>query len=148
MREIAEKIFGTSVDPTQIPITEESADKLNKLTSHWLKYRLDENRNPLSWVVVVPTTKEIAARFLRGEITERQILEEAIPLDKYSALYLCSAITIPENRGKGLASELIKEAIHEIPKTDDYILFAWPYTKEGEMFIKKMQKDGLKIEVK
>ena len=33
MREIAEKIFGTSVDPTQIPITEESADKLNKLTA-------------------------------------------------------------------------------------------------------------------
>lgn len=148
MSEIAEKIFVTQDDPNQIPITQESKDKLDKLTPHWLKYRLDENNNPIAWVVVVPTTKEIAQRFLNGSITEKQILDETAPMDKYSALYLCSTITIPEHRNKGLATELIKEAIYNISKTDDYILFAWPFSIEGTGLIEKLNNEGFDIKIR
>ena len=140
MDKIAEEIFGTQKDSAQIPITHESGEKLDKLSPHWIKYRLDDNGEPISWVVVVPTTKEIANRFLRGEITEKEILDLGTPQKNYSALYLCAAITIPEYRKKGFALELLQEAIGSIPTTEDCVLFAWPYSKEGEGVINKLEQ--------
>ena len=137
---IAERIFGTQHDPDQIPITKESGEKLEKLTSSWVKYRLDKNGDPISWVIFVPTTKEIANKFIKGEITERQVLDMTVPQEDYSALYFCAAVTIPEYRRKGLAIELVKEVIHDIPTTSDYLLFAWPYSKEGRSLIEKLEQ--------
>lgn len=139
MNQIAEEIFGTHEDPNQIQIKRESAEKLDSLTKDWLVYELDKSENPISWIVVVPTTKEIAEKFLHKEITERQLLEMTSPQKEYSALYLCSAITVPEHRRQGLAEKLLKEAINKIPKTNNCILFAWPFSEEGNHLIKKMQ---------
>lgn len=137
---IAENIFGTQHDSDQIPITKESGEKLEKLTPHWIKYRLDQNGDPIAWSVIVPTKKEIAEKFIRGEITEKEILNSTSLQEKYSALYLCAAITISEYRRRGLAIELILENIKAIPKTSEYILFAWPYSQEGRLLIEKLEK--------
>ena len=38
---IAEEIFGTENDPSQIPVTKESGDKLERLTPNWIEYQFD-----------------------------------------------------------------------------------------------------------
>lgn len=141
MDAIAERIFGTEENPDQIPITVESGEKLDELTSHWIKYRLDEKGDPIAWAVVVPTTRELAESFVYGEITERQLLDLTIPEERYSAIYLCAAITLPEHRRKGLGLQLFEEAIANIPTTDDYVLFVWPVGDGGRELAQKVAQD-------
>ncbi len=131
MAEIAEGIFGTEADPDQIPITDESRAKLDTLTPHWFRHRLDESGEPIAWVVVVPTDRDLAEAFLRGEIPERALLDRAEPRERYDALYLCAAITVPGHRRKGLATTLFQEALEAIPHTEDCLLFTWLYSEDG-----------------
>jgi GNAT superfamily N-acetyltransferase len=128
---IAEEIFGSEYSPDHIPITVESGEKLDTLTSHWIKYRLDEKGDPIAWAVVVPTTKELAQKFISKEITEKELFDLTTPQQKYSAVYLCAVVTIPEYRRKGLGWQLLKEAVEAVAKTEDYILFVWPVGKGG-----------------
>jgi hypothetical protein len=149
MDKISEEIFGTEKDPTQIPITHESGEKLEKLSPNWINYRLDDKGEPVSWVVVVPTTREIAEKFLSNEITEKEILDLSSPQDHYSGLYLCAAVTVPEYRRMGLAIKLMQETIESIPTTEDCLIFAWSYSSEGGMLINKLEKVlGKKINTK
>lgn len=146
---IAESIFSTESDPDQIPIGAGSGEKLDLLTSHWIKYQLDVQGNPIAWVVVVPTTRELALQFIGGDITEKELLELTTPQNAYSAIYLCAAITLPAYRRKGLASRLFKEAIESIPKTRDYLLVAWPVRSGGvELSRKVAQEVGHELLIK
>ena len=146
---IAEEIFGTENDPSQIPVTKESGDKLERLTPNWIEYELDEKGDPISWVIILPTTKELAEKFLDKEITERELLDLTKWQEKYSVIYLCAAITILEYRRKGLALKLFKQAIAKIPKIEDYMLFAWPIGEGVEGLNKKLENDlGKKILVR
>lgn len=64
-------------------------------------------------------------------------------------LYICSAFTVQEYRNKGLALNLLKEAIDRITKHRKFELFAWPYSKEGENLIERLGKElNLKILLK
>lgn len=148
MNAVAESIFGTQQDPDQIPITHESAEKLDTLTPDWWTYKLDENGEPISWIILIPTTKELAKKFLAKEITERQLFEMTQPQEKYSAVYLCSAITVPEHRRKGLAMQLTKEGLDKIPKTDDCLLFSDPFSTEGAAVLEKAKSLGVHIEIR
>lgn len=148
MMKIAEEFYGTETDLTQIPVGKESGEKLWRLHPNSELAKI-ENGEPLSWVVVVPTDSDLADQFLRGEITERELLNLTEPKDTYEALYLCSAFTIPKERGKGYALALLQEAIEKIPHIPNVKLFAWPYTPEGEGLIKKLEnKIGQTIELK
>ena len=141
MNRVAEEIFGTAHDPEQMPVTQASRDKLNALTPNWLAYETDAAGNPISWVVVMPTERELAARFLNKEITERELLDLSKPEAVYGALYLCSAITVPAHRGRGLATRLLKEVIEKIPLAPDAMLFAWPTTDLGRRLAKSLAAD-------
>ena len=77
---------------------------LDRLTPDWLVYEADDRGNPITWVIVMPTQRELAERFLRKEVNERELLDLTKPEAKYGALYLCSAITVPEHRGEGRGS--------------------------------------------
>jgi hypothetical protein len=144
-RAIAEQFFGTANDPDQIPITEESFHKLQKLHPKTMLYRL-ENSEPISWVIVLPTSEALANQFLKGEITERELLNLSEPMVRYEALYLCSAFTVSEHRKKGLAIQLLKEAIDSIPHIENVKLFAWSYSFEGSLLVKKLERGlGVKI---
>ena len=71
-------------------------------------------------------------RFIAEEIGETQLLNET-PLDaKYDALYLCSALVLPEWRKKGLATKVGLEAIKQIRKDHPIkYLFTWNFSAEG-----------------
>jgi GNAT superfamily N-acetyltransferase len=72
-------------------------------------------------------------RFTAGEINERELLAMTEPGGTYDALYLCSALVLPEKRRKGLARRLALKAIAEI-RADHPIghLFYWGFSGAGD----------------
>ena len=73
---IAEKFYGTSLDPDQIPINSESLKKLQKISPYCFNCALDGNHNPVSWVVCIPTTKSLMGDFISNKITEKQMFDQ------------------------------------------------------------------------
>jgi hypothetical protein len=134
---IAEEIYGTETDPDQMPITLETAHKLEGLFSGWLETEFDEAGQPISWAVLMPTQRTLAEEFLRGAITEKELLEKTQPQEIYDALYIVSIITVPEHRGKNLSLKVLERAIARAPLTADALYFTWPTTPEGKGAIKK-----------
>jgi predicted GNAT family acetyltransferase len=83
-------------------------------------------------VLLFPTTNELMNRFLKNEISEKQLFELTELDINYDAIYLCSAMVLEEYRRKGIAQNLTKNAINEIRKSHPITsLFVWPFTKEG-----------------
>jgi hypothetical protein len=148
MLNIAEKFFVTESDPNQMPITKESFYKLQRLHPKTVVYRL-ENGEPISWVIVLPTQTELMEKFLKGKINERELLDMTKPQEKYEALYLCAAFTVPEHRRRGYILQMIQEAIDAIPHTEDVKLFAWIFSDEGRKIVERLNKIlGVRILVK
>ncbi len=137
-REVAELIFGTKDDPQQIPIGD-SREKLKKLNENCFLYEVDDQDNLISWIVVMPTTEELMQKFLKKEINERELFEKTPIGVEYTALYFCSAITLPEYRGKGYARNLRLEAFSRF-NAKDMQLFSWPVTKDGLKSIHGFEK--------
>ena len=135
--EIAEQFYSTSSDPGQIPITEESFRRLMSIHKETIKLKADKDGNPVSWVVVVPTSKKIMELFLDSKISEKELFDKAVQEKRFEALYLCSGFTLPEFRNTGYAMALFTEAINEFAKDDSVALYAWLYSKEGEGLFNK-----------
>jgi len=134
---IAEGIYGTEVDPDQMPINDETMKKLDSLCHGWMETEFDEAGEPISWAVVMPTQKSLAERFLNKEISEKELLDMTEPNSAYDAVYIVSVITVPEHRGKGLGKKVVEKAMSNMPAVEGAIYFAWPTTKEGEGMLKK-----------
>jgi hypothetical protein len=143
---IAEAIFGTAQDPDQIPINKESGNKLDNLSPEWFQCQLDEAGEPMAWAMILPTTQELAKKFVSGKITEAELLNLTSPRESYSALYLCEVVTLPEHRRKGLAFKLFLQGIEKINKTEDYIFCVWP-VGEGGLEVSKKVAEHLKREL-
>ena len=142
---IAEQFFGSQEHPDYIPITKESAQKFERLNPNFMVYKLKDGE-PISWILVLPTSLNLMNQFIKGDINERQLLDLTQPETKYEALYLCSAFTVPEYRRHGYVLEMFKEAIEKISHTENFTLFAWPVTQEGkELSIKLESILGHKI---
>jgi hypothetical protein len=139
--EITEEFFGTADHPEQIPVTDEAWKKVEALSPDSSAYVLDEKGEPISWILIIPTTKEIAQKFLAKEISERELLDSTKPASTYDALYLCSAFTVSGHRREGLAAKLIKETLGKMPHAENAVLFAWPVTNEGEELLRKLSAD-------
>jgi len=139
MLDTAEKFFGSENDPEQMPITKESFDKLQKLHPQTLIYKT-ENGQPVSWIVTLPTSNNLAEQFLAGEINEKQLLELSQPQAVYEALYLCVAFTLPEYRRRGYITEMFQEALRTIPHEPNVKLFAWAFSPEGGQLIAKLSQ--------
>ncbi|MGQ3685658.1 MAG: hypothetical protein ACUBOA_11735 [Candidatus Loosdrechtia sp.] len=139
MLEITERFFRTANDPNQMPISKKSFCKLLELHPKTVIYKI-ENGEPISWVVVLPTSDELAEKFLKGEINERELLDMTQPQEQYEALYLCAAFTVPEHRRRGYVIRMLEEAIDSIPHTANVKLFSWPYSKEGRLVVEKLSK--------
>ena len=141
MIKLAEDFFETKNDPAQISISRESMRKLRKIHPGTLREKRDKS-GPIACVVVVPTTHRLMDRFLTEKITEQQLLDRTHPGRSYDALYLCSALVLPEHRGKGLAKLLISRAIKSIQKQHPIKhLFYWAFSAEGKRLAASVAKE-------
>lgn len=132
MMRLAEEFFATKDDPAQISVTEEVMEKLRQIHPATMSEEANEN-GPIAWILLLPTTDLLMHRFLRREITERELLEATPPGAAYDCLYLCSALVLPEFRRKGLAKEVICRAIQSIRKDHTIrALFVWTFSEEGD----------------
>jgi hypothetical protein len=132
MIRLAEEFFNTRDDPDQISVTEEIMTRLRNIHPATLTEETNE-QGPVAWILVIPTTEAIMERFISKEINERELLEHTPLTGSYHAIYLCSALVLPEHRGRGLALSSLCRAIDAI-RRDHPIesLFFWAFSKEGE----------------
>lgn len=128
--ELATVTFAAHNDPEQLDIDEAVMEQLQKLhPSTIAEYNQD---GPVIWVLLIPTTTELMKQFLEHKIGERELLNQTIPGTVYNALYLCSALTLPEFRNKGFTKKLALDAIANIRKTHPIeSLFFWGFSEHG-----------------
>jgi hypothetical protein len=131
MMEVVNSTFDTRSDPDQISVTAEERDHLEALHSATL-FELADADGPLVWILLVPTTRTLMDLFLKGAISERELLLRTQPGDAFDVIYLCSASVLPEMRGRGLARKVCLDAINAIC-ADHKIgaLLCWPFSMEG-----------------
>ncbi len=148
--EAAEKYFGTAEDPEQIPVSDESRQKLGALSPDWDVIAVDEHNQIVGWAVTVPTTLELMEKFLKKEISERELLDYTKPQENYSALYISTFFVSPEHRRKGYATKIFEEMLRRFDyQNKKQTLFAWIYSKDGEELIKSIAtKFNLEIKVR
>lgn len=131
MINLAEKFFETKNDPLQISIDEETRAILKRIHRSTMTEIRNED-GPIAWVLVIPTTSRLMGQFVAKEIHERDLLDRTPLRTKYDALYLCSALVLPEFRGKGLAKRLVLKAYRSIRKQHPIkSLFYWGFSPEG-----------------
>ena len=129
---LAEEFFDVKNDPDQISVDEETRTRLLAIHPNTMTEVRNED-GPIVWILVIPTATEVMEQFLARKINERQLLQKTAPSGRYEAVYLCSALVLPEHRGKGLAKRSAVEAVREIQKHHPIKeLFAWTFSPEGE----------------
>jgi hypothetical protein len=141
MIRLAEEFFDVKNDPDQISVDEETRAKLLAIHAKTMTEVRTED-GPVVWVLVIPTTRHIMEAFLSKAINEHQLLEQTTSGERYDAVYLCSALVLPEHRRKGLAKRAAVEAVREIQKQHPVKdLFAWTFSPEGERLASSIAKE-------
>ena len=132
MIQLAGEFFAAKNDPSQISVTDEVMDRLHQLHPATMTEQ-DDGSGPIAWMMVIPTTGALMKQFIAQKINEQELLDKTPLGGTYDAVYLCSALVLPEYRGKGIAKRLLDESIKSI-RTDHPIasLFYWAFSAEGE----------------
>lgn len=131
MFRIIDEVFATRNDPDQLRVTPDQQQKLLAVHPATLSERADAG-GPYIWVLMIPVTNAVMRDFLDGRISENGLLERTHPGERFDAIYLCSATTLPEYRGRGETKEVCVESVGRIAETHPIKhLFVWPFTKEG-----------------
>jgi GNAT superfamily N-acetyltransferase len=132
MIQLAEEFFAVKNDPSQISINKKVMLKLKRIHPSTMTEKATRN-GPIAWILVIPTTQRFMKQFITKEINERELFNKTTLRVKYDSLYLCSALVLPEYRGKGLAKSLMTNAIKSIQKKHPITcLFSWALSKEGK----------------
>lgn len=131
MIHLAEEFFQTKNDPAQLSVTEDVMDRLRVLHPATLS-EFDDGNGPVVWILLIPTTSRLMERFIGETIGEKELLEKTPAAGPYEAIYLCSALVLPEYRGRGLAIKTALGAIRAIMKDHPVkALFTWAFSREG-----------------
>jgi GNAT superfamily N-acetyltransferase len=139
---LADEFFDVKNDPEQIAVTEEVISRLRRIHPATMG-EVGEEGGPVAWMLVIPTPHALMEQFIRKEISERQLLELTSPDASYEALYLCSALVLPEHRGKGLAKGLATGAIRAIQRDHPIReLFYWGFSQEGERLAESVARES------
>ena len=104
-------------------------------------------KGPIAWILVFPTTQDLMKQFITRKIDERELLKRTSLRAEYEAVYLCSALVLPEYRKKGLAKRLMCKAIKSIQKQHPIkFLFYWAFSTEGKkLAVSAANKCGLPL---
>lgn len=140
MIQLAEEVFDVKNDANQLSVDEKVIEHLNRMHPSTVS-EFDDGNGPVVWILLIPTTLDLMNRFINKSITEQELLD-LTPLDiPYEAIYLCSAMVLPEYRNKGIAKRLTHEAIENIKKQHPITsIFVWPFTKEGNSLAEGIAK--------
>jgi GNAT superfamily N-acetyltransferase len=141
MIRLAEESFHAPEDPSVVNVTDELILRLRRMHSATVGEECDES-GPIAWVLLLPTTEALIARFLEKEITERQLFAftpDGIP---YGVLYMSSALVLPEHRRRGIAQRLIVEAVTGIRRDHPIGKLAyWPFSLEGKVLAESVARE-------
>lgn len=142
MIQLADEFFAAKNNPDQISVTPDVMEQLRRLHPATMGEH-NNSDGPVAWVLVIPTTNELMKRFIEKKINEQELLDLTPIGGKYNAIYLCSALVLPEFRGEGIARRLLSAAIAEIQK-DHRIesLFYWAFSSEGEGLAKTASRES------
>ena len=138
MIELAEIQFNAKTDPKQISFTENDMEYMQSLHPACMN-EISNEEGPICWVTVIPTSKEIMTKMLQGEINENQLLQNTTLDTPLQAIYLCSALTLPEFRMQNITFNVTVKAIQKMKENHPIeALFAWPFTVEGQRLSQKI----------
>ena len=141
MIQLVTSFFDARNDPNQISVTPEDREKLESIHPATLSEFIDGD-GPVVWIMLIPTNQAIMDFFIKGDISEQQLLAETQPGAVYDVIYLCSASVLPEYRHKGLAKKITIEAINSIRKDHPIkALFYWPFSTEGKALAQSIAKE-------
>lgn len=136
--ELVDHVFQTRNDPSQIGFTESDMAKMNNLHVECLQEAENED-GPIAWVAVIPTSLDLMNEFIIKTITERELFDRTTMETPKEAVYLCSAIVLPDFRRKGIALQLSLEAIHAMQQHWSLsAVFVWPFSDEGKVLAHKI----------
>ena len=146
MIQLAGEFFQAHNDPDQISVDENIMQRLRDLHPATITQEEDEN-GPIAWILIIPTTDHIMKEFIAKAINENELLEMTRKDSVFTALYLCSALVLPEYRGKGIARRLTVAAIKSIQEEHPLrALFYWSFSPEGERLAQSIAKEtGLQL---
>ena len=132
MINLAEEFFDMKNDPDQLAVDGDTMAKLRALHPATMLEESDMD-GPVAWMLVIPTTTALMERFISAEINERELLAMTQPGGPFDALYLCSALVLPEQRRKGIARRLALKAVAEIRAANPIRhLFYWGFSGAGD----------------
>lgn len=128
---LAEEVYAVKSDPDQLDVNRDVIERLKKIHPSAVS-EFDDGKGPVAWILLIPTTFELMNRFLKCEISEKEMFDQTPMKTKYDAVYLCSALVLEEYRRKGISKDLALKAIKDIQKKHPIkYLFVWPFSKEG-----------------
>jgi hypothetical protein len=141
MIKLAEEFFDMKNDPDQLSVDGETMAKLREIHPATMSEECDGN-GPIAWMLVIPTTRVIMEEFIHGGINERELLAKTPMAGSYNAIYLCSALVLPEYRGKGLAGRLASGAVRSIRKDHPIeALFYWSFSGAGDSLAASLARE-------
>ena len=141
MIRLADEVFGMKQDPTQISVNRKVMARLRKIHPGTMTEK-HTNHGPVAWVLMFPTTETLMRQFIKRQINERDLLTKTPLGVEYDAMYLCSALVLPEYRRKGLAKRLMCKAIKSIQKQHPIrFLFYWGFSAEGKKLAVSVAKE-------
>ena len=133
MIQLATEVFDVKNDPSQLDVDQHVIERMLRLHPASVSEYTDGN-GPVAWVLCIPTTIGLMNRFLACEITEKELFDLTPEDVAYDALYLCSALVLPEYRQQGITKTLAATAIEKIRARHSLkALFIWPFSHEGIM---------------
>ncbi len=139
---LGEEIFQTKNDPSQQQISKKRLEELAKSFAEGMNI-IYHDKEIVGFTHLQPATITDMNEFLKGSITEEELtqkaLEKQLTIEQAEAIYLVAAVIKEPHRRKGLAQKAYTQTINKyVPK--DALLFAWTYTREGEIFTKKLEQ--------
>jgi GNAT superfamily N-acetyltransferase len=146
MIRLAEEVFDVRNDPAQIAVDDAVIARLLCIHPACVMEERDDD-GPIAWMLLFPTTGKLMREFLSDRINERELLERTPLQGSCEALYLCSALVLPEYRRHGIALRLLQNAVERI-RADHPIgsLFAWTFSPEGAALGHRLaERSGLPI---
>lgn len=137
---LADEVFAARNDPDQLNVNATIIRRLQRMHPFTVQ-EFSNDQGPVAWVLVIPTTLELMHKFIRAEISEKNLFDLTPEGVAYEALYLCSALVLEEYRRKGIVKQLVMNAISAIGKDHPLqAIFVWPFTREGEIAAEAIAK--------